>query len=731
MGELIDQDVVSLKAGIGPVRARVGVLRATAALGGLALSAPSVAQGYRPSGALGAGAPALHLAHATASKAVSAKPDQATGFDGTHRSALAGLGDRRTSMRIPVSTEATPRGNGTAETAIGDPASVSAGAGGTDIAPGSSDRPTPRAASGGLRISPGSRDHSAKTVSSTRAGNSRGSIRRATHGARSARSLNSPGNPRERTQGGESAGLLVITTTGAHTAANASAAHRRLAQALREKQGGSGSGTASTGGPESNTTAQAIWQVQISDCTAHCQGTRQVQAGQQRVIMVQVVKGAMPSAASSRTEAREGHASQLTSDIRQIQVGCVHHCYGRTTTNNGPISGGIRWALRPLLPVLPPAGLPSLNRTLAIDHSIGANTAYRGKTQRPLAAQRQTASQTTITDPVVHIGSSLSSGLGAARGQPESAPTHAIDQTAQAIWQLQIGCIVFCAHTDQDQRAEQSNTTVQRPLPAAVSSTGSAGANIADQLIWQLQIGCLLWCYDATERQTAASHKTLAVTSNLLPTAYRRTNPALTPSDAQGTPSQRLSADATSEWHPLRQGSSERVIPAAYSSSALMESPPADTRAGHVSTTTEARRLRLTSHHTPPSIPTPSPTDQAQGSTYEMSPTTTARIYPPTATPPVIPSLTTPLMPITSSGPPPVKTSPVRSTLPQPAPSWRPGRPPLAAVPRVATANPAAVKPTGEPGLAVVTLAALALCFLSVRATAALRNRRNQPDDRG
>ena len=73
----------------------------------------------------------------------------------------------------------------------------------------------------------------------------------------------------------------------------------------------------------------------------------------------------------------------------------------------------------------------------------------------------------------------------------------AVNQTAQGIWQLQIGCLLDCTGTQQLQQASQSNTTVQAPA-------GGSAVNGTTQLIWQLQIGCLFWCYDAVESQGAS-----------------------------------------------------------------------------------------------------------------------------------------------------------------------------------------------------------------------------------
>jgi hypothetical protein len=87
-------------------------------------------------------------------------------------------------------------------------------------------------------------------------------------------------------------------------------------------------------------------------------------------------------------------------------------------------------------------------------------------------------------------------------GVSSPAPvSQSVNQVEQAIWQLQIGCLVFCTQTNQSQQAEQSNTTVG--VASDASGLSAAPVGQTDQLVWQLQIGCLFWCLDAVETQTA------------------------------------------------------------------------------------------------------------------------------------------------------------------------------------------------------------------------------------
>ena len=108
------------------------------------------------------------------------------------------------------------------------------------------------------------------------------------------------------------------------------------------------------------------------------------------------------------------------------------------------------------------------------------------------AGQAQVAAQSNATVQVAF------GATGAGAG-----PT-AVNQTAQGIWQVQIGCLFDCAGTQQLQQATQSNTTVQAVGGSgATDATEPSAVDTVIRIVWQLQIGCLFWCYDAVEGQTA------------------------------------------------------------------------------------------------------------------------------------------------------------------------------------------------------------------------------------
>jgi hypothetical protein len=284
--------------------------------------------------------------------------------------------------------------------------------------------------------------------------------------------------------------------------------------------GGSGDAHLHTGAAESNTTTQAIRQVQISGCTAHCHGTSQTQLASQRNITVQVVNGAPKDPIDSRR--RERMADPPNRRITHLQVGCLSHCFGSTTTSAG-IPGRVRQALEHLVGVLarkPPSKLAGPRPAPAIEQNTVRQTAAQWQRgQRQAVVQRQSASQANGTVQVGNLSSSLAAELEAGQRTSEWSTGETFNQTRQGIWQLQIGCVLVCVQTQQYQRAEQSNTTVQVRPPAPDSSEATTdGANLAHQLLWQLQIGCVSWCTNATEHQTAASRqRTLVVTTSPSP----------------------------------------------------------------------------------------------------------------------------------------------------------------------------------------------------------------------
>ena len=307
-------------------------------------------------------------------------------------------------------------------------------------------------------------------------------------------------------------------TAPANTTANPDPDQQGTPQTLSGQVSGSGSGDQNTGVAESNTTTETIWQVQISGCTAHCQGITQTQAAEQQNVTVQVVEGVPQVVTAVGTQAGAGEPSQITTSITQIQVGCLLFCFGATTTS-AAISQGIQQTLGELLSLaLAGTGLPSQQAAPAAEQNIVNQTAYQWQLgQGTTGVQTQSASQTNNT---VQVVASLSAALQAAVGSSDPSAAGIMNQTEQGIWQLQIGCLIFCAQTQQYQQAEQANTTTQVliPAPGSTAATTAAAVNSAAQVIWQMQIGCLLWCVDATEQQTAASNQTTLVAIGDSPT---------------------------------------------------------------------------------------------------------------------------------------------------------------------------------------------------------------------
>ena len=266
----------------------------------------------------------------------------------------------------------------------------------------------------------------------------------------------------------------------------------------------------------SNTTTQTITQVQAAPCTSHCDGGVQIQEASQDNTTVQVVDpgpaataGGGPTAAPPQTTT----APSPTGGATQVQVGCMQYCYGATTLDTSGLTlAQIEQLLGALvLPGLPPLTLvpgtvqnvtqqasdqsqtgdgPTVDpsQTVGAGQTAGSSPTGDGGT----AGQAQVAAQFNTTVQVV--AGATGAGVGPA----------AVNQTAQGIWQVQIGCLFDCAGTQQLQQATQSNTTVQ-----AVGGSGAADATVPSavdtviRIVWQLQIGCLFWCYDAVEGQTA------------------------------------------------------------------------------------------------------------------------------------------------------------------------------------------------------------------------------------
>jgi hypothetical protein len=265
-----------------------------------------------------------------------------------------------------------------------------------------------------------------------------------------------------------------------------------------------------------NATSQLVWQVQISECTAHCVAGKQSQSAEQRNTTLQVLTGATPAAGDPTAAQR----SQGETRVTQIQLGCIAHCFGTTTATPSAQIERYAQVLEETLRQIA-AGLPDLSSPVAADLNAVAESSYQyqsqsGESHGPSGAgnvQTQAVSQSNNTVQAAEASSSLIAALEAALGIPPASTQGALNETEQGIWQLQVGCLVDCRETELYQQASQSNATVQKLLPAA-DSASAASASLADsatQVTWQAQIGCLFWCFDATERQTASTVSTIVV----------------------------------------------------------------------------------------------------------------------------------------------------------------------------------------------------------------------------
>jgi hypothetical protein len=188
--------------------------------------------------------------------------------------------------------------------------------------------------------------------------------------------------------------------------------------------------------------------------------------------------------------------------LTQIQLGCLSHCFG-TTTRARPLPAH---APQPTLPELLETiarAMPSLRDVPAAEQNAVVQTSRQWQSGSGLGpGQTQTAMQvsTTVQSHDLPLTDAARSVLG------DYVP-QLVNQTEQGIWQLQIGCLAFCSETRQVQRAEQSNTTMRSPSVSDDSSPRppASSVNVTTQTVWQVQVGCLIWCFDTEQQQTSSS----------------------------------------------------------------------------------------------------------------------------------------------------------------------------------------------------------------------------------
>jgi hypothetical protein len=191
------------------------------------------------------------------------------------------------------------------------------------------------------------------------------------------------------------------------------------------------------------------------------------------------------TASHTSTSAHSSSPSPPPSGVTEVQVGCLEHCYGKTTLDT---SGLTLAQIEQLLGELQVPSPPEATAAPGNEQNTTQQTA--AQSENGDGHQSQVASQNngTVQVVVAPAGAPADGGTGPA----------AVNQTAQGIVQLQVGCIFYCSGTQQTQQAQQSNATVQ-----SVDSSGAGAANTVSTVIWQVQVGCVAWCHDAVETQTA------------------------------------------------------------------------------------------------------------------------------------------------------------------------------------------------------------------------------------
>ena len=316
----------------------------------------------------------------------------------------------------------------------------------------------------------------------------------------------------------------------------------------------------------SNATAQLIWQVEVSQCASGCYGTKQYQSAEQQNSTRQQITtgpasggapaspgapapGGAPAAGGDQGSPATGERSQATSNVTQIQFGCLSYCFGTTTTKQPPL-GPYGQVLAEFLRQVTTA-LSGLSPAPASEQSAVEQVTFQSQHAAGDAlTQVQSAAQSSAT--IQSYTSTLIAGLASVPGGSQ-ASGEAVSQTEQGIWQLQIGCLFLCHETVQYQQAEQSNATLQTIVstPGSAANASASASDIVSQVIWQVQIGCLFWCFDTAEWQIGTTHNELTVTYG---------DGAAAPPSAQATS---ISPGAENEPAPRLATASSQALPEA------------------------------------------------------------------------------------------------------------------------------------------------------------------------
>ena len=323
---------------------------------------------------------------------------------------------------------------------------------------------------------------------------------------------------------------------------------------------------------------------------SHCSGGTQVQQASQDNTTVQAVGPPVPTDGGSglapgppahhrsstangggsapNRGGTSGDGSTLSAapqpGVTQVQVGCVEHCYGKTTLDH---SGLTLAQIEQLLGQLQAPSPPIATQAAGGEQNGTQQSAAQSETGRGNQSQVATQSNATVQVAPAQGGD----GDGAAPAT--DAPPVAVNQTAQGVVQLQVGCIFYCSGTQQTQAAQQSTTTVQ-----SVNSGGAGAANTVSRGVWQVQVGCVAWCYNAVETQTAGASDSTEV--------------AVAP--PPGSPAQASGDAAPPSWPAPEQAQSPTVpgdARSAPSGGAPLEVPGAGVGGGSHDPPSDARRV--------------------------------------------------------------------------------------------------------------------------------------------
>ena len=223
----------------------------------------------------------------------------------------------------------------------------------------------------------------------------------------------------------------------------------------------------------------------------------------QESVTVQLVGTAAQSATTVETRPSPSSGSQVTSGVTQIQIGCITECFGTTTTNTSR-SALTQQFLSYLISFEVGCGSSTTQPTPPTSESVVDQVACQVQAAQTAASQTQNASQSATT---------VQATDAAPASQPPAPPS--VAQAQQGTWQLQIGCVFYCADTQQVQQASQSITIIN--VQAGAPDSNSGAVDVTDQIIWQVQIGCVAWCYDATQVQVVAGQSTVIVDESPAP----------------------------------------------------------------------------------------------------------------------------------------------------------------------------------------------------------------------